>query len=59
MNVKKITQMNLFGQQKHSHKHREEICGHQGAWRGGGMDWELWASLVAHMVKNLPAMWET
>ena len=37
----KITQMNLFGQQKHSHKHREEICGHQGGWRGGGMDWEL------------------
>ena len=37
----KITQMNLFGKQKHSHKHRKEICGGQGGQRGGGMDWEL------------------
>ena len=24
-----------------------------------GITWNLWASLVAQMVKNLPAMWET
>ena len=38
----KITQMNLFGEQKHSHKLREEICDLQGGQRKGGMDWELW-----------------
>ena len=32
--------MNLSIKQKQIHRHREQTCGCQGGWVGGGLDWE-------------------
>ena len=36
--------MNLSPKQKHTHRHREQTCGCQGAGGWGGMEWEVGVS---------------
>ena len=53
--------MNLFTKQKQTHRHRKQTYGYQRV-SGGGINWEQgsnWASLIAQLAKNLPAMQET
>ena len=34
-----MVQMNLLAKQKYRHRHREQVCGHQGG-RWDGMNWD-------------------